>query len=467
MTTTCRDPKPRRKSGMLPKGKSPKSACGTAKSVSKNESKGKPRGAPTGNPKRVSMGTPDGTSSSGSGALAHSGDLFPPRIRAIGVDVSKDTLEVALSPTGPNQTLTNDEPGIRSLIKLLEEQRPDIVIFEPTGGYERLLRSRLAKTTFRFAMVDAKAARNFILATGERAKTDRIDARMLAAYGATMPVRLAAQPTPELEELRALNDRRTQIVECVTVERGHLSSAHPSIAKDIQRSIRRLNAEIAKLDARILERIRQSPELNRLYQILTSVKGVGLVVAATILTRLPEIGTLSRGKIAALVGVAPFPHSSGKKSKPTSICGGRAEVRKALYMGALNVVTREPRFKDFYQRLIGRGKPPKVALTAVMRKLIVALNAMVRNGEAWRAEGDVKHGGRSANDGDGATGSAGVADVVGDTDGTDGTPQAINEQETAPKKGLLPPLSGRTKSARTTTSTARKPAKNRRTSAVI
>lgn len=308
-----------------------------------------------------------------------------PCLKAFGIDISKDTLEVALSPTGPNHTLPNDPKGIKKLIALASKHRPDILIFEPTGGFERELRCMLSKTKIQFSMVDAARVRHFILAKGERAKTDKIDARMLADYGTTMKAPVTVKLTPEEEELRALNDRRTQLVDTLTREEGHLKSAHPCVAHHIEKNITYTKAEIRQLDKLIVNHISSSPKLSHKYRLLTSVKGVGVVVATTILSRMPEIGLLNRNQAAALVGVAPHPKSSGKKVRPPSISGGRSQLRKALYMATLSVISRAGRLKDFYEGLRKRGKPPKVAMIAVMRKLTVMLNAIIRDSREWQA----------------------------------------------------------------------------------
>lgn len=302
----------------------------------------------------------------------------------VGVDVAKDTLEVAVSAEGKTFTVRNQSKGIRSLISKLEELGVDLVIMEATGGYERPLRDALAKAGLPARVVNPANVRHFARSGGTRAKTDPIDARVLVRYAEAHNIQPELAPTEEEQELKDLDRRRRQLVKELRREKNRLGH---TLAEPVRESIKRhtsyLEAEIAALERILEEHVHQVKELRERKQLLETAPAVGPKTSTSCTVLLPELGTLGPKQIAGLVGLAPHPKDSGKKSSPRTISGGRPEVRSALYMAALAATTHNPVLKEFYQRLIQRGKPPKVALCAVARKLLVIMNAMVRDNKPW------------------------------------------------------------------------------------
>lgn len=308
----------------------------------------------------------------------------PPDGPILGIDISKLSLEVAISSHGPNHIFDNHPKGIQKLIKFASKQQASLIVFEPTGGYERELANQLARTKLKFAMVDAARARHFIKASGTIAKTDKIDARMLAKFGEVMRPKPTTPPTKAEAELHALVTLRDQLVSDLTVQKGRIDSASPVAHRIINKTTKFLTQQIKAVEAQIREALEQCTETKRKVELLTSVPSVGFVTATSLIAFLREIGTISRNKIAALAGLAPHPNASGKVIHRPSIRGGRPSIRKTLYMASLSAISYNPPLKALYQRLCAAGKPGKVALVAVARKLLTMLNSIIRTGKPWQ-----------------------------------------------------------------------------------
>jgi len=302
----------------------------------------------------------------------------------VGIDVSKDSLEVALRPSNTVQSFTNDDEGIAQLIESLRPQQPALIVLEATGKYERPVARALAVEGLLFNIINPRQGRAFARATGVLAKTDRIDARLLARFAEVLQPEARSLKDEQTEALSDLVIRRRQIVEMITAEKNRLALATKRVRRDIQVHIRWMEKRLEDINDDIDELIRQSPLRREKDQLLQSVTGVGPVLASTILASLPELGTLNRKQIAALVGVAPFNRESGRYKGKQKIQGGRASVRNVLYMGTVAGIRSNPVLRSFYERLVAKGKPKKLALTACMRKLLVILNTMLKNGTSWQ-----------------------------------------------------------------------------------
>jgi transposase len=307
----------------------------------------------------------------------------------VGVDVSKDRFDVWLRWSEPERHDTffvpHNDAGIDTLVSRLVEERTELVILEATGGFERAVVAALAAEGLPVAVVNPRQARDFARATGRLAKTDRIDAEVLARFAEA--VRPVPKPLPD-EEIRALRGilaRRRQLLGMLTAENNRLPSATKPVAKRIAAHIRWLEKELERTDRDLDAAIKSSPALRENEALLRSVPGVGPVLAWTLLAEVPELGTLTPKRLAALVGVAPLNRDSGTFRGRRGVWGGRADVRAALYMGALVAARRNPVIREFYERLLGAGKPKKVALVACMRKLLAILNAVLKHRTPWRS----------------------------------------------------------------------------------
>jgi transposase len=305
----------------------------------------------------------------------------------IGIDVSRDTLEVGSSAKPATWRHGNDSTGIEALTAELLALAPALVVLEATGGYEFEAACALQAAGLAVAVVNPRQARDFARAMGALAKTDALDAKMLAAFARVLhqhPERerfVKPLADAELQRLQALVLRRRQLVGMLTAERQRLRLSHASARPSIERTIEFLKTQVADIEAESAEHVRAHHAA--LAQALSSVKGVGPATLATLLAELPELGRLCRRRIAALVGVAPLNRDSGQMRGQRSIWGGRADVRRTLYMATLVAVRYSPVFKAFYVRLIAAGKPKKVALVAAMRKLLTVLNAIAKSGRPW------------------------------------------------------------------------------------
>lgn len=301
----------------------------------------------------------------------------------IGIDVSQAQLDLQMEPEGPALRTPNTEAGIAHLILHLQPLQPALIVLEATGGLELPLVRALADAQLPVVVVNPRQVRAFAKALGLLAKTDALDARVLARFAAAVRPTVRALPDAATEELRALLARRRQVLEMLTAERQRQSRSPRRLQKRIAAHIVWLTRELARVDADLDEAIRQSPVWREQEDLLQSVPGIGPVVTRTLLGDLPELGTLNRKQIAALVGVAPFNRDSGTLRGTRTIWSGRASVRAALYMAAVVAARYNPVIRAFYRRLCAAGKAKKVALVACMRKLLTIVNAMLRQKRPW------------------------------------------------------------------------------------
>jgi transposase len=303
----------------------------------------------------------------------------------IGIDVSKAHLDVAVHQPASHWRVANNEPGIAELVQRLHALEPTRVVLEATGGFELPLVARLMHTHLPVFVLNPRRVRDFARATGQLAKSDQLDAKLLAHFASVLQLEPRPLPTDEEEQLTALLTRRRQIVDMLAVEKNRLVTVRATLRADIKEHIAWLEQKLDSLDDEIDRFVQQSTIWQAKDQLLRTVPGVGRVTASTLLAMLPELGTLNRQQIAALVGLAPLNKDSGNRQGKRRIYGGRAAVRSVLYMAALNASRFNPRIHAFYEHLLQQGKEKKVALTACMRKLLVILNTMVRTNQPWRA----------------------------------------------------------------------------------
>jgi len=302
----------------------------------------------------------------------------------VGIDVSKMRLDVAVRPTDEVWTSSNDDVGVATLVRRLVALAPQLVVLEATGGLEGHLVAQLATSNLPVAVVNPRQVRDFAKATGKLAKTDAIDASVLAHFAQAVGPTPRPLPSEEAEVLKAILVRRRQLSEMLVAERNRMSTSAPSVRRGIQAHVIWLKAQIKSTDGDLDGRLRESAVWREKDNLLQSVPGIGPVVSLTLIALLPELGTLNRKQVAALVGVAPLNRDSGTLRGKRSIWGGRATVRAALYMGALVASRHNPILKAFYARLLAAGKLKKVALVACMRKLLTILNAMLRHRCVWK-----------------------------------------------------------------------------------
>lgn len=302
----------------------------------------------------------------------------------IGIDISKARVDVARRPAGSPFTVPHDETGIATIVQRLRALSPAGIVLEATGGLEVLLSGALATAGLPVAVVNPRQVRDFARATGRLAKTDALDAQSLAQFAEA--VRPVCRPLPDAsaQQLAALITRRRQLVEMLTAEKTRRGSAPRAMRNQIQQHIDWLQQHGAQLDRELTPAVQTSPIWREHDELLQSVPGIGPVVTCTLLAELPELGTLTRRQIAALVGVAPLNRDSGTFRGKRTVWGGRATVRAALYMGALVAARHNRVLKAFDQRLRQAGKAPKVALTACRRKLLTMLNAILKHRTSWR-----------------------------------------------------------------------------------
>lgn len=306
----------------------------------------------------------------------------------VGIDVSKARLDVAFRPDGKGLSVSNDTRGIARLVRRLKTAKPRCVVLEATGGYELAALERLMVNSVPVVVANPRQIRQFARASGRLAKTDTIDAAVLAHYAEAMEPQVRAMPDAEMRKLRALLMRRRQLLEMAVAEGNRSRHALEVVRRGIAVTVRCLRKQVAVLDREIAAFIHDMPAWRERVTLLRSAPAVGAVTSATLLAQLPELGSLNRKQIAALVGLAPFNRDSGTLRGRRTIWGGRGQVRAVLYMSTLVAIKRNPVIREHYRRLCDAGKARKVALVACARKLLVILNAMLRSNVPWHMGAD-------------------------------------------------------------------------------
>jgi transposase len=303
--------------------------------------------------------------------------------RFVGIDVCKASLEVAVRPEGRTFQVSNDRDGIAELVRVAHDTSPEMVVLESTGGYERDVVWALQSAEIPVSVVNPRQAHDFAKATGLLAKTDRADAASLAHFAEAMKPQPQQALSVEDEKARELAVRRRQVVDMIAAEKNRLGTAPKSMRERIKKHIQWLEDERDELERELQIKLAQREGWAERDARLRSVAGVGQVVSFTLLTQLPELGTLDRRRIATLVGVAPLNRDSGQRRGRRGTWGGRSEVRRALFMASLSAVRHNSVIREMYERLVAAGKSAMVALVACMRKLLTILNAMMRDGRSW------------------------------------------------------------------------------------
>ena len=302
----------------------------------------------------------------------------------VGIDVAKARVDVAIRPVGDRCVVSNDAAGIAALVIQMQQLNPAALVLEASGELELPLVTALAAASLPVVVVNPRQVRDFAKATGRLAKTDYLDASVLAHFAKAVRPPLRPLRDAETQVLNSLVARRQQVMTMLVAERNRLSSAVVAVRPSIEAHVAWLKQQLADLDQGLRQTLRQSPVWREKDDLLRSVPGIREQISLTLLASLPELGTLNRRQIAALVGVAPFNRDNGTLRGKRTVWGGRAKVRTALYMGAMVASRFNPVIKDFYQRLLSAGKPKKLALTPGMRKLLTILNAMLKYGSSWQ-----------------------------------------------------------------------------------
>lgn len=308
----------------------------------------------------------------------------------VGIDVSQRTLDVLVRPTGEYIQADNSPDGIAQLCQRLLELRPALVVLEATGGYEREAAIALVLGGMPVAVVNPRQVRDFAKSMNRFGKTDRVDAGVIAMFGEKLNPEARGVPEKEVRELDALVTRRQQLIDMRTAEKNRAGVAPASQKPRIKDHVRYLDAQIDAVNEELESAIQESRVWQARSELLMSVPAVGPVTSSTLIARLPELGRLTSKAIAALIGLAPYAVDSGKYKGQRKIWGGRADVRTALYMSTISAIRCNPVIRAHYEQLIGRGKLPKVAIIACMRKLLIILNPMVRTNQAWRSTAAVQ-----------------------------------------------------------------------------
>jgi transposase len=302
-----------------------------------------------------------------------------------GIDIAKNTFDLALEAQSTVRNFPNDTEGIQRCLRHLEPLRPDLIVMEPTGGYERPLVAQLQAAGFPVAVVNARRIREFARACGLLAKTDKLDAQVIARFAATLQPPAQEALEQQTQAMKALVARRHQLVQMHTAETNHLEHARDkAIVQSIRTILRTLERQMDRVEQQIRDQIERMPELKQKTQQLESVPGIGETTASLLVTELPELGRLNRRQIAALVGVAPINRDSGTYRGKRMTGGGRRHLRARLFMPTLVAVRHNPVIHAFYQRLLTQGKTKMVALIAAMRKLLTILNTMLKKNETWK-----------------------------------------------------------------------------------
>ena len=301
----------------------------------------------------------------------------------IGIDVSKKQLDVAVRPSGETASFPNSNQGAQQLLKFVQKNEPHLIVLEATGGLESHAASFLATHGFSVAVVNPRQVRDFAKATGRLAKTDVIDANVLAHFAEAINPEVRPLKDQEARLMESLVTRRRQVIDMITAENNRLLMSPPETRDNIGNHIKWLKKSLDEIDDDTQRMIKKSSLWRAKDELYQSVPGVGRIASMSLIVHLPELGTLNRRKIASLVGVAPHNCDSGNMKGRRAIWGGRASLRAVIYMAALRATQCNPVIKAFYQRLLARGKPKKVALTACIRKLLTILNVMARNETHW------------------------------------------------------------------------------------
>jgi transposase len=300
----------------------------------------------------------------------------------IGIDISKGSLDVAVHNSDKQWQFPNNPDGIQQLCKTLHKLKPALIVFEATGGYEIPLYLGLDQAGLPATPINARQIRDFARSTGKLAKTDNLDAKVIAHFG--YAIRPNPHPVPDTLELKTAQSRRIQLLEMITAENNRMKGAPIKLRTRLEAHVKWLQQELADTDQELQQMIQQDPIWSQKNDLLQSVPGVGPILATTLIAQMPELGTLNRWQIAALVGVAPYNRDSGILRGRRIVWGGRANVRAVLYMATLVATRYNPVIRSFYSRLCTAGKRKKVALTACMRKLIIILNSILKHNIPWR-----------------------------------------------------------------------------------
>ncbi len=301
----------------------------------------------------------------------------------VGIDVSKDWLDVVVIPSGETWRTENEEEAIRELIKKLEQLKPERIVLEATGGYEQTVAVQIYLAGLPLCRINPRRVRYFARSLGQLAKTDKLDAKVLALFGERVQPPLTRISTEEEQVLSALITRRKQISDFLVAERNRLNTAPKKLLASLNEHIIWLKNQLKQLDREIDDFVNTNPDFKEKSDLLLEVQGVGKKTAAKLIADVPELGNCDRKQIAALVGVAPYNRDSGTKTAQRSIRGGRPDVRSILYMATLTATRRNPVIREMYQRLLKSGKKKKVAIVACMRKLLTILNAIIRDHSHW------------------------------------------------------------------------------------
>ena len=306
------------------------------------------------------------------------------KIVVVGIDVAKDKLDMAVRPLNTFDTIPYTNEGIEKIVNALSKLAPDMIVVEATGGLERKLSFALAEASLPVVVVNPRQVRDFAKATGRLAKTDRIDADIIAHFGESIKPEIRPLKDEQQRKLTEMLTRRRQLVEMRKMEKQRLLSVSDAVKKDIRAHIKWLNERIDEIDENISSLMKKTASFKEQKKIIMSVPGVGSIMSASLQAFLPELGSLNRKQIAALAGVAPFNRDSGRFTGKRIVWGGRANLRSVLYMSTLTAIRCNSVIKSFYNRLVEAGKAKKVAIVACMRKLLTILNAMVKNKTLWQ-----------------------------------------------------------------------------------
>ena len=308
----------------------------------------------------------------------------------VGIDISKATLDVHLRPLGKTFQVANKKTAISGLIEELQTYSLNLIVLEATGGLETELLIQLQAAQLPVALINPRQGRDFAKAAGKLAKTDAIDAQVLAHFGEALKPQVVAMESDSARQLKELISRRRQVVEIQMAEKNRRDRSRGKALTDIEQHLEYLEQSLKKLNQEIEELTQSNQAWIEKVNLLKTIPGIGQVISTTLVSYLPELGQLTAKQISRLVGVAPINHDSGQHKGKRMINGGRAPVRASLYMGAVVAIRHNPIIKDFYERLLSRGKPKKLAITACVRKMLVILNAMVRDQKPWQVSEDLQ-----------------------------------------------------------------------------